>query len=424
MTKWSPQQDAALVKVSKWLGDPQDKQLFRLFGYAGTGKTTLAKHLAQDVKGRVLFAAYTGKATSVLRRSGAPNAQTIHSLIYNPKERSKERLNDLKEELREIQQMLGEERAEAMAEGYPADTWMPSKRLADRLLKVETDIRIEERSKSSPDFDLKFDSDLKGAGLLVVDECSMVDEQMAMDIMSYGVPVLVLGDPAQLPPVKGTGYFTDARPDVMLTEIHRQARDNPIIELATRVRNNEALLLGQYGSSSVIERATPELALAADQVLVGKNRTRLSTNRRMRELKGYLGSPYPLEGEKLVCLRNDKDLGLLNGTLHIATDDAQEAGGYINLRIRPDDQPEDWASILVPAHREHFDGDPDDIGYWDRRNAQEFTYGYALTVHKSQGSQWSNVLIIDESDSFSKDRTRWLYTAITRAQDVVTVVRS
>ncbi|QIG74988.1 ATP-dependent RecD-like DNA helicase protein [Rhizobium phage RHph_I72] len=423
MTKWSPQQDDALMKVSRWLKDPQDKQLFRLFGYAGTGKTTLAKHLAQDVPGRVMFAAYTGKATSVLRRSGAPNAQTIHSLIYNPKERSKERLNDLKAEREEIQQMIAEDAAEARAEGYPADQYVTPKKLADRLQKVETEIRLEERSKASPDFDLKYDSDLNGAKLLVVDECSMVDETMALDIMSYGVPVLVLGDPAQLPPVKGTGYFTDARPDIMLTEIHRQARDNPIIELATRVRNNEALLLGQYGSSSVISRATPELALAADQVLVGRNATRRSTNKRMRELKGYGGSPLPLEGEKLVCLRNDKDLGLLNGTLHITTDDAHEVGGYVNLRIRPEELDE-TASILVPAHREHFQGDPEEIGYWDRRNAQEFTYGYALTVHKSQGSQWGNVLVIDEGDAFKKDRTRWLYTAITRAQDTVTVVRS
>nr|QIG67171.1 ATP-dependent RecD-like DNA helicase protein [Rhizobium phage RHph_TM26] len=422
MTKWSPQQDEALVKVSRWLKNPQDKQLFRLFGYAGTGKTTLAKELVKDVEGRSLFAAYTGKATSVLRRSGAPNAQTIHSLIYNPKERSKERLNDLKAEREEIQQMIHEDAAENREAYHPEPVPVPPK-LKVRLEKVETEIRIEERSKASPDFSLKHDSDLNGAKLLVVDECSMVDETMALDILSYGVPVLVLGDPAQLPPVKGTGYFTDARPDIMLTEIHRQARDNPIIELATRVRNNEALLLGQYGSSSVISRATPELALAADQVLVGRNATRRSTNKRMRELKGYGGSPLPLEGEKLVCLRNDKDLGLLNGTLHVTTDDAHEVGGYVNLRIRPEDLDE-TASILVPAHREHFQGNPDDIGYWDRRNAQEFTYGYALTVHKSQGSQWGTVLVIDEGDAFKQDRTRWLYTAITRAQDTVTVVRS
>jgi exodeoxyribonuclease-5 len=97
----------------------------------------------------------------------------------------------------------------------------------------------------------------------------MVDEDMAMDILSFKVPVLVLGDPAQLPPVKGTGFFTDATPDIMLTEIHRQARDNPIIDLATRVRTVSVCVRGHTVRSAVIGRATPELALASDQVLVG-----------------------------------------------------------------------------------------------------------------------------------------------------------
>lgn len=423
MTKWSPQQDKALTSVSRWLQSPSDKQLFRLFGYAGTGKTTLARHLAEGVDGSVLFAAYTGKAASVLRKSGATNAQTLHSLIYNPKERSQERLRELKQELTDVQQMIAEDRMEARSDIEAGLEYMPPVKLSQREAKLKEDIRLEERSRDRPDFSLNRDSPLRGAALLVVDECSMVDEDMAQDILSFGKPVLVLGDPAQLPPVSGSGYFTDAEPDVMLTEIHRQARDNPIIELATRVRNGDTLMLGPYGTSSVIERATPELALAADQILVGRNGTRLATNKRVRQLNGHFDqSHWPREGEKLVCLRNDKDLGLLNGTLHVATEHAEEYGGYINVRIRPEEGGEE---LLVPAHAEHFWGDPEQIGYWDRRNAQEFTYGYALTVHKSQGSQWDNVLIIDESAVFrGPARRKWLYTAITRAAEAVTVVRS
>lgn len=417
MPDWSPQQDDALLKVARWLENPGEQQLFRLFGYAGTGKTTLAKHLAADVDGEVLFAAYTGKAASVLRKSGATNAQTLHSLIYQPKERSKEHYNDLKDELSEIEQMLAEDAAENRYDDY-----VPPAHLADRRTKVLGELRKEEMNQKRPDFSLNLESPLREAALLVVDECSMVNEDMAMDILSFNTPVLVLGDPAQLPPVKGEGYFTEATPNVMLTEIHRQARDNPIIDLATRVRSGERLHQGQYGTSSVIARATPELALAANQVLVGTNATRTATNTRMRELKGY-GSRWPEAGEKLVCLRNDRDLGLLNGTLHIATADAEEVGGYVNLRIRPDDAP-GTEPLLVPAHPEHFGGDPDQIGYWDRRNAQEFTYGYALTVHKSQGSQWDNVLMIDQSGVFRDPNTRrrWLYTGITRAAEVVTIV--
>lgn len=415
MPEWSPQQDDALVKVARWLENPGPQQLFRLFGYAGTGKTTLAMHLAQDVN--ALFAAYTGKAASVLQKSGATGAQTLHSLIYTPKERSKERYNDLKDELVEVNLMLAEDAAENQYDGYE-----PPASLTDRRERLKGEIRAEEKNSKRPDFSLNLESPLRDVELLVVDECSMVNEEMAQDILSFGTPVLVLGDPAQLPPVRGTGYFTDAKPNVMLTEIHRQARDNPIIDLATRVRSGQGLGQGQYGDSCVVNRATPELALAANQILVGTNATRQATNTRMRQLLGY-GARYPEAGEKLLCLRNDKDHNLLNGTLHIATADSEEVGGYVNLRIRPEDAP-GAEPLIIPAHPEHFDGDPEQIGYWDRRNAQEFTYGYALTVHKSQGSQWNNVLLIDQSGVFKDRETsrRWLYTGITRAAEAITIV--
>lgn len=416
---WAPQQDKALVEVSRWLTSPGDKQLYRLFGYAGTGKTTLAKHLASGVDGSVLFAAYTGKAASVLRANGAP-AQTIHSLIYTPKERSRERMRELKSEREQIEMMIHEDRMES---GNDPD-FQPQQKHRDRLIQIDGEIKAEEKNAQRPDWSLNLDSPLRDAKLLVVDECSMVDEDMAMDILSFKVPVLVLGDPAQLPPVKGTGYFTDAEPDIMLTDIHRQAKDNPIINLATKVRSGHRLDFGQYGESSVIVKATPEQALAADQVLVGLNRTRVSSNKRMRQLKGFIASEYPLAGEKIVCLRNDRETGLLNGTLWMSTTDAADVGGYLTMRVRPDDD-QDIEAFPITAHPQHFFGDPEQIGYWERRSAQEMTYGYALTTHKAQGSQWGNVLIIDESGAFRSSDTarRWLYTAITRAQSTVTLVR-
>jgi len=417
--EWGPQQDGGLVAVGRWLANPRRRQLFRLFGYAGTGKTTLARHLAESVNGDVIFAAFTGKAASVLRASGARDAQTLHSLIYHPKGKSRERLDELRRELADVQEMINQDRLEG-----PPDH-VDCNRKTDRLQKLQGEVRAEEKNAARPAFSLNLESKLATASLLVIDECSMVAEDMAQDILSFGVPVLVLGDPAQLPPVKGTGYFTDAEPDIMLTEIHRQARDNPIIELATRVRNGEGLALGQYGSSSVISRATPELAMAANQVIVGRNRTRTATNRRMRQLLGHDGSPFPREGEKLVCLRNDREFGLLNGTLHTSMTDSEELGGFVNLRICPEDYP-DVEPQLVAAHPEHFNGDPTQIGYWNLTSAQEFTFGYALTCHKAQGSQWDDVLIIDESQMFRRpgESQKWLYTAITRAAKRVTLVRA
>src|ERR1700704_3832073 len=94
MTAFSPQQDAALQAVAAWLkarpGRGSTPAVFRLFGYAGTGKTTLAKHLAEGVEGKVLFAAFTGKAALVMRRKGCQNASTIHSLIYRARESGEE----------------------------------------------------------------------------------------------------------------------------------------------------------------------------------------------------------------------------------------------------------------------------------------------------------------------------------------------
>ena len=69
----------------------------------------------------------------------------------------------------------------------------------------------------------------------------MVDEELGRDLLSFGKPVLVLGDPAQLPPVKGGGFFTEAEPDIMLTEVHRQAADNPIIRMSMVVREGGRL---------------------------------------------------------------------------------------------------------------------------------------------------------------------------------------
>lgn len=407
MTQWSNQQADALTKVGRWLSNPGDQQLFRLFGVAGTGKTTLARHLAEGVN-QALFAAFTGKAASVMRDSGCTNAQTIHSLIYRPRGSQDEQLKSLHDEITGIDQELtlpdlGEERRKVLLE---------------RRMKI-----VDARNQAKqPRFNLNKDSDLKHADLLVLDECSMVDSDVANDLMSFGKPILVLGDPAQLPPVRGTGYFIDAKPDVMLTEIHRQARDNPIIELATRVREGETLDYGNYGDSRIIQRSSPEDIMNASQILVGMNVTRTATNRYYRRLKGWSENPFPVEGDKLVCLRNDREVGLLNGTLHTALQDAVELGDdYISLRLRSEDEGQ-TPDLVVQAHPQHFNGDPDSISFWERTAAQEFTYGYALTVHKAQGSGWKDVLLVDEWKS-RDSRQKWLYTGITRAKERITIVR-
>ncbi len=360
---WSPQQDEALKAVSAWLkrGEPQ---VFRLFGYAGAGKTTLAKQLAEDADGEVAFAAFTGKAALVLRSKGCKDARTIHSLIYRPRETDAE----------------------------------------------------------EPSFVLNEDSALAKASLVIIDECSMVDADLGRDLLSFGKPVLVLGDPAQLPPVKGGGFFTEAAPDVMLTEVHRQAADNPIIQMSMLVREGGRLTLGPYGESRVIERRDIDSGAVtlADQVLVGLNRTRRSYNKRLRELFGHEGD-FPEPGDKLVCLKNNKTKGLLNGGIWIVKTTGTTRKKKLALNVVPEDDPS-GKPLRIGVLPEFFQGVEESLPLQTRRDSDEFDYGYALTVHKAQGSQWSSVVLFDESGAFREHRNRWLYTGITRAAKRLTVV--
>ena len=370
---FSQQQQRALDKVAAWLHS--DQQVFTLFGYAGTGKTTLAKHLGAD-----FYAAYTGKAAFVLRGKGCPGASTIHSLIYHPKEKSQLRLYSL---IAEQQEDPTPERAQA--------------------------IEVERANLRRVSFTLNIDSPLRGARLLVIDECSMVNEEIGRDLESFGCKILVLGDPAQLPPVMGGGYYTNREPDVLLTEVHRQAADSPIVSLATHIRTRGALpthhpLLRSRGT------LTPDDALAMDQLIVGRNRTRHTTNQRMRTLLGFTGD-FPQPGERVVCLKNNHMLGILNGALYTVVSSCGDRD-WVEMTIA-----DELTGINIDAmvNPEPFRGE--EVPYENQRDYDTFDYGYALTCHKCQGSQWNKVGVINESGAFRQDAARWLYTAVTRAAE-------
>jgi tRNA A37 threonylcarbamoyladenosine biosynthesis protein TsaE len=201
MTTFTPHQDSALKAVADWMKAKPGRNgvppVFRLFGYAGTGKTTLARHIAEGVDGEVKYAAFTGKAALVMRNKGCDNASTIHSLIY----------------------------------------------------------RAKESGVEQPSFELWDDAPASKAKLIVIDECSMVDAELGRDLMSFDCPLLVLGDPAQLPPIQGGGFFTDCEPDSMLTEVHRQAQDDPIVRMSMDIREGRELEIGRHGESEVVPRS-------------------------------------------------------------------------------------------------------------------------------------------------------------------------
>jgi len=289
MTQFTPHQNKALKSVADWLksgpGTNSAPQVFRLFGYAGTGKTTLARHIADEADGEVKFAAFTGKAASVMRGKGCRGASTIHSLIY----------------------------------------------------------RARESGEEVPSFDLWDEAPASKAQLIIIDECSMVDAELGRDLLSFSVPVLVLGDPAQLPPIQGCGFFTEGEPDAMLTEVHRQAQDDPIVRLSMDIRAGDYIEPGRYGESEVLRKGDldPDSVLEADQVLVGRNATRRAYNARMRERRGFEGE-MPLAGDKLVCLRNNRKKGLFNGGLWTVKEHGGRKGRgkaeIMTMRLLPDDE--------------------------------------------------------------------------------------
>ena len=301
-TLTADQQEAAAL-IEAWYYH-LNTQIFVLCGYAGTGKTFLVDYVVRAlglVAGEsAAFVAPTGKAASVLIQSGVP-ATTVHSLIYT------------REEDIEV-----DENGEVISEQFL------------RFVKKES-----------------IDSKIK---LIVLDETSMVSDDVLRDLLSFGVKCLCCGDPAQLPPVGGSNTLLST-PVITLKEIVRQERDNPIVRLAARVRAGERPAYGEDGCVSVIPRraldadARRALFTQADQIIVGTNRTRSMINREVRAIRGI--SPdrvLPQDGEKIICTLNDwskplderGNFHLVNGIIGRCYRVREQLDGLGQLDFQPD----------------------------------------------------------------------------------------
>jgi exodeoxyribonuclease-5 len=369
---WTAEQEDALRRIERWLRFG-NRPFFYLAGYAGTGKTTLLRSAALII-GTVLYGAFTGKAASVMRRKGCEGATTLDKLAYEhpcrwrcDRECSSPPCTKLCEHARQ--------------------EWLP------RCLNPA--------------------SKLREADLLIVDEGSMVSAHMGKDILSFGTPVLVLADPGQLPPIAGGGYFTWSEPDAFLKQIHRQAADNPIIQLATMARRWQTPPPGRYGQSEVARRFDGDLT-AFDVVICGRNATRRRLNREIRQQLGFT-DPLPAPGERLLVLRNLHRLELMNGDVVTVTDVGEVKRGFLPMSVVTEEgEPVDIEAriSLLLADDSNAAGAPGD----------PVTWGYCLTCHKAQGSEWADVLVFNEG--WGEDRFRWLYTAITRESQRLTLVLS
>ena len=350
-------------------------------GPAGSGKSSLVRFIidALDLpEDKVVYITYTGKASLVLRNKGCSNAITAHKLLYHAKEKP--------------------------------------------------DGTFEFKPKKHLDYDYK---------IIVLDECSMLPEDMWTLLLSHKVHVIALGDKEQLPPVDGDSKILD-NPHVILDEVVRQALDSPIIRLSVDIREGKWLEYGGPKECRVMppERVSDQLLMGADQVLCGKNITRHCLNERLRKIK--FGEQYankPLEGDKIICLKNDwgtladNEEPLINGMVGVLNNiklkdgclykpamtadfTSNNNGLYKNLRM----------DYKIFTEKETTVNKDNWMMYPKNERAHEFDYAYAVTVHKYQGSEAEKVVVYDEWLGDAEFHRRWLYTAVTRASEMIVVV--
>ena len=414
--KLTTDQENAKNLIVEWFTNTDDK-IFVLSGYAGTGKTFLIDYITREVLRlkigtEAVFVSPTGKAASNLVRYGAV-AGTVHSLIY-------------------------------YRDGEEFDVDENGEIIEKRELTFMKRTAIDENIR-----------------LIVVDEASMINETMLYDLLSFGVKCLFCGDGAQLPPVNGTCPLMQ-NPHYTMTEIVRQAEDNPIIRLATMAREGRRIPYGNYGDKVCVigrnalrAQERKRIFLSADQIICGRNKTRSALN---SEIRAYKGIPaeclLPIDGEKLICTLNDwekpldKDekFFLVNGIIGTAREVEESLDDLAVMQFQADFMDEE---VRVPFDTGIFTNGAYRHLYGDRavtlsngsvvhegnfallhtlRAVSDepicrFEFAYAVTCHKAQGSEFDFVVVFDESWAFGEDASRWLYTAITRAKQKLLIIR-
>ena len=365
-------------------------------GYAGTGKSTLVRYIidALDIEeDRVCHCAFTGKAAEVLKKKGNKNVATLHRLLYEHIPR-------------------------------PAGGFF-------------------RKPKPFIDYDV-----------IVVDEVSMAPKSLMELLFKHQVYVICLGDPFQLPPIdKDEDNHLLDDPHIFLDEIMRQEEDSEIIQLTMKIRNQEPIDYFNGNEVKIIPYSDLNTGVLqwGDQILTATNAKRQAINNQMRALQGRTGEP--VDGDKIICLRNyweDSSLNgdaLINGTIGILQNSFQtwrEIPRFVQSNIRKFDVL--VGDLVIPETNDIYQMTEMDrqmiitgekccdwrLSYklgklrpkYGEIVPKEFTYAYAITTHKSQGSEWPKVVVLEEKFPFDKtEHARWLYTACTRSSEKLVLVR-
>jgi len=385
----SPDQDQVVDALVEWL-QKRPTQFITVGGYAGTGKTTLVSVLRDIIKElhpkyRVAFACYTGKASQVLKQKLMAQKAvqpkdycgTIHSLIYT---------------------------AVTNEDG--------------QILRWKRNAELE--------YDL-----------IIIDEASMVTSEIWSDLSAYGIPMIAVGDHGQLPPIDSAFNLMDD-PQLRLETIHRQAQGNPIIELATLARQTGAIPFKKFSNEvQKVDRRDEDSMELFEQwlrmypteslVLCARNKTRIQLNKHIREVRGYT-EPIPQVGETLICLKNNYEASggpIYNGMLGTLKRMEEMYVHWYNVDISFHDEDRIFSGEIT-QHQFNQEKLVDSVkGLHYTRIGDRFDFGYALTVHKAQGSQAKTVVVFEEYAPYMTDEEwrRWLYTAVTRASERLLIMR-
>jgi len=413
-------QEKAVEKIGKWLmetslknpRDYEDSWMFCLAGYAGTGKTVLLAELIKTLGGiKFHCLAPTGKAASVLMAKLTDvEVGTIHSAIYLPVDEDVQKLTALMNKL----------------QVHPED----------EELKKEVNAEVERLNSKGPGFCGRDNAKINPGDLVIVDEASMVDARLRDDLRATGCRAIFVGDSGQLPPVGDGGWFIKIKPNARLEQIHRQAMDNPIIRFSMEIRDGVAKPRDWRKREGCGIWKADEVDLGdwvkADQIITGRNASRHKINRFIRKRLGHEGID-PVAGEKLICLKNDNRRipQFVNGTIfqstspgEIVEDSTHTPKGAIDICYNNVDLP---GVIYYPHHcHANYKKDAQEVPRNFRKGLMELDFAYAITCHKSQGSEWDSVIVADDKMQIKDPvfRRRWLYTAVTRAKESLMLIQT
>jgi exodeoxyribonuclease-5 len=497
----SADQLEAYNAIMSWIGGRAGQPLLSLGGFAGSGKSTLVSLVAQQVD-LPAFCAYTGKATSVLRRKlhaagtetvgtqkrgrdgemshdDRPYCGTIHSLIYRPCDCLTPQTVDVLKPC-PVKDCPGETKWVPPPPGAtPSDGQSVCAKGHAGLVKSRADFeaikpgrrfvyveKIDGKCKLCGGKEwLRREALDRHYGLIIVDEASMVDDMMLRDLKEYGVPILAVGDHGQLPPVGGVGSLMKS-PHLRLEKIHRQAEGNPIIALSKIIRETGRIPDNmpdseevRFGKLRFIEQIIEERyadASAARLLEMGlacyTNKRRVGLNVAVRRARGTArnGRELPRAGEHVICLRNMKAEGgrppVANGMRGVLQSDAVpkqhvnykgEKLGVSETQLTgsiafPEDGIEAHSYDMLRAQfgREKTFSSPEELANETGIHSFSaagalFDFGFAMTCHKMQGSQFDDLVVCVERPGPVDEESwrRWLYTAVTRAAKKLTVLR-